>query len=351
MRALELFSGAGGLSIGLRRAGFKILTSVEFNADAIATYRGYHPDTESILSDVRLIDFSRFRNQIDIVVGGPPCQPFSLGGLRKGNADSRDMIPEFVRCLKEVDPPFFLMENVPGLTLKSARQYFSKTLLSFMELGYVLNYAVLSAADYGVPQKRRRLFVMGAKNTNNPMLFPKATHGKGRLPYITTSSVINFEVPTGEPPNCPVKYARYPDLRPNPYAGHIYNGGGRPLDPNGPAHTILASSGGYKTHWVDVENTAPAYHAHLMEGGDPYEGFVPGARRLTVEECAILQTFPMDLVFIGRRSSQYKQVGDAVPPVLAEALGKAILFQVGGGKYCDLDIGILSTSEIQGELL
>ena len=155
--------------------------------------------------------------------------------------------------------------------------------------------------------------------------------------------------PIGEAPNCPVKFARYPDLRPSPYAGHIYNGGGRPIDPNGPCHTVLASSGGYKTHWVDTENVAPEYHAHLKSGGAPRKGCVPGARRLSVEECAIIQTFPRELHFSGKRSAQYTQIGDAVPPDLAFVVARSIYFQLKGRsdalRFVDMasDVGIVQS--------
>jgi DNA (cytosine-5)-methyltransferase 1 len=330
LKTLELFSGAGGLSLGLATAGFEIVAAVEINRDAMDTYSQHHGSAEHLNVDAAHVDFRRFRSKVDCVVGGPPCQPFSLGGLRKGRSDHRDMIPQFLRCLHEVRPRYFLMENVPGLTLKGARPYFDSVLMLLGELDYTLNYALLNSADYGVPQKRRRLFITGILERRAPLLFPSPSHGPGLAKYVATSEIVSNDHPYGDPPNCPVRYAKYPDLRPNPYAGHIYNGGGRPLDPNGPSHTILASSGGYKTHWVDTLGIAPAYHRHLLDGGAARDGVVPGARRLSVEECALLQTFPRDLAFCGRRSSQYTQVGDAVPPLLAEALGRALISQASG---------------------
>lgn len=238
------------------------------------------------------------------------------------------MIPEFIRCLNEVQPEAFIMENVPGLMLKKSRAYFMSVLQKLRQCGYRLNLAVLNAADFGVPQKRRRLFVLGARSQH--LRFPMHTHGeRGAMPRLTALGVLGPD-PIGEAPNCPVKFARDPDLRPSPYAGHIYNGGGRPIDPDGPCHTILASSGGYKTHWIDTFGVAAEYHAHLMAGGKPRDGHVPGARRLSVEESAMLQCFPRDLVFSGKRSAQYKQVGDAVPPNLGFSLAIAVQSQLAG---------------------
>ena len=123
-------------------------------------------------------------------------------------------------------------------------------------------------------------------------------------------------------------YARRPSLRPNPYHGHLYNGGGRPIELSRPAPTMLASMGGNKTPWLDTLGIVPRYHAHLMAGGAPGQGTVPGARRITVSEAALLQSFPTGAHFAGRRSSQYRQVGNAVPPLLAEQLGHALRQQL-----------------------
>jgi DNA (cytosine-5)-methyltransferase 1 len=328
MEAIDLFCGSGGLSIGLTQAGISVRACVEINRDAMSTYVHHNPDAIHFNEDVRGVDFSRFRGDIDLVAGGPPCQPFSIGGLRRGRKDERDMIPEFIRCLNEARPEAFIMENVPGLMLKKSRAYFMSVLEKLRQCGYRLNWAILNSADFGVPQKRRRLFVLGAKRQH--LRFPMPTHGeRGAAPHRTAMAALGPD-PIGESPNCPVKFARDPDLRPSPYAGHIYNGGGRPIDPDGPCHTILASAGGYKTHWIDTLGVAFEYHAHLMAGGKPRDGYVPGARRLSVEESAILQGFPSDLVFSGKRSAQYKQVGDAVPPGLARSLAVAVRSQLAG---------------------
>jgi DNA (cytosine-5)-methyltransferase 1 len=328
LNTIDLFSGPGGLSIGLKLAGYRIVANVEINRDAMETYTSHDTQAHHYNLDVREVSFTKYKGEADIVVGGPPCQPFSIGGLRKAQADERDMIPEFIRCLKECRPEAFILENVPGLTQKRTRPYFDYALSRLSNCGFQLNWAVLNSADYGIPQKRKRLFVLGARNIR--LRFPVATHGLGtENPYLSPANVIGNE-PIGEAPNCPVKFARYPDLRPSPYAGHVYNGGGRPIDPEGPCHTILASAGGYKTHWFDTLNIAPEYHAHLKAGGRPRDGEVPGARRMSVEESALVQTFSPAIQFAGRKSSQYRQVGDAVPPDLAFVVGKSVFSQLNG---------------------
>lgn len=313
----------------MKAAGVEPLCSVEKRPEAVETYKRHTPEAEHHCKDIRDVNLTKYRGAVRLLYGGPPCQPFSTGGLRKGAEDSRDMLPAFLAAVETVKPEAVLMENVPGLIVASRIRYLHTLLDSLRALGYTPAWRVVNASHYGVPQNRRRLFVVGLKGRE--FWFPRPTHGPGtQKPLVPASSVVDAKEPRGEPPDCPVVYAKYPDLRPSPYAGHVYNGGGRPIDLAKPCHTILASAGGYKTHWVDTENVAPRYHEHLRKGGQPWDGTVPGARRLTVEESALIQTFPCSLKFAGRRSAQYTQVGDAVPPRLAKQLGKALVAQMEG---------------------
>jgi DNA (cytosine-5)-methyltransferase 1 len=237
------------------------------------------------------------------------------------------MIPEFVRAVREIGPSAFMMENVPGLVAGDRMAYLSEVIAQFRRLGYKVAYKVLNAADFGVPQKRRRLFVIGLRGW--PFDFPPETHGPRRTnPHVPVRAVLPDE-PIGDPNPSKVFYAKNPDLRPSPYDGHVFNGGGRPIDLSQPCHTILASAGGNKTHFFDALGLVPEYHRHLEAGGAPRSGVLPGGRRLTVQESAIIQTFPTFVTFSGPRSAQYHQVGDAVPPLLAAALGKALVAQLG----------------------
>ncbi|HEY6333266.1 MAG TPA: DNA (cytosine-5-)-methyltransferase [Blastocatellia bacterium] len=328
MRSIELFCGAGGLAIGLRRASISTVYAVEIDAPAAETFAGHNPDANLFTADVRCVDLKAFRGRVDLVSGGPPCQPFSSGGLRGATGDQRDMIPFFLKALADVRPDGFLMENVPGLTVGSRGRYLSEIIGEFRSLGYFVSWKVLNAAYFGVPQIRRRLFVVGLRG--RLFKFPSETHGPGRkFDYIRVNDVLPPHQ-IGEPNPSQVFYAKNPELRPNPYHGHLFNGGGRAIERNRPSPTILASAGGNKTHFFDDLNLVPDYHAHLASGGQPRVGVLEGARRLTVLESAVIQTFPADLSFSGPRSSQYEQIGNAVPPLLAEVLGKAIVEQMAG---------------------
>lgn len=319
LTALDLFSGAGGLSLGLHAAGFEAVGAVEIGADAAATYRRAFPAARMIQADIRGVSFREFSG-VDLVAGGPPCQPFSTGGLQRGREDARDYLPEFVRAVLEVQPRAFLMENVPGLA--SFADYLAATLAPLAGAYRLSGPHVVNAADYGVPQSRRRLIIIGCRE-DREFHFPAGEPG-ARVP---AGAVLTYK-PLGEPNPSKVVFCKRPDLRPNPYHGQLFNGGGRPIDLDAPAPTILASAGGNKTHFLDCGGRVPDYHRHLKRGGAPRVGELPDARRLTVAESAALQTFPKWIQFAGSRSSQYTQVGNAVPPRVGEVLGDALREQI-----------------------
>jgi DNA (cytosine-5)-methyltransferase 1 len=325
--AIDLFAGAGGLSLGLEAAGFAPVAAVEWCPDASASYRALHPGARVMEADVTALDFSAERGRFALVAGGPPCQPFSVGGKRLAADDPRNGIPQFLRAIAQLQPAAFVMENVAGLAMATKRAYFHNVLAQIERLGYAINWRVVEAADFGVPQKRRRLFVVGTRGC--AFSFPGPTHGPGgQRSHASAGSVVDAHRPRGEANTAIVTYALRPSLRPGAYHGHLYNGGGRPIELNRPAPTLLASMGGNKTPWLDTLGVVPEYHAHLIAGGSPRRGRVPGARRITVEEAALLQGFPAGATFAGGRSSQYRQVGNAVPPALARHIGLALRRQI-----------------------
>ena len=320
--ALDLFAGAGGLSLGLQRAGFQTVCAVESDPDAARTYASHCAGTEVREGRVEGQDFGEFRGRVSLVCGGPPCQPFSSGGLRRGESDDRNGLPSFVRAVESVEPEAVLVENVPGLAVGKRKEALEELVSDLKSLGYRAEWEVLNAADYGVPQSRRRLFIVGLRAGS--FLWPEPTHGEGTPQERIAAGQVLSDEPVGPPNRSLVTYAKNPDLRPSPYHGLLFNGGGRPIDLERPAPTILASAGGNKTPFLDTLGVVPTYHAHLKGGGEPDIGEVPGARRLTVREAARLQSFPDEVEFHGRPSSQYRQIGNAVPPLLARALGESL---------------------------
>lgn len=320
--AIDIFSGAGGLSLGLKKAKFNVVGAIEWDADAVASHAAYFgKKVKHFCGDVRQVDWSLFKG-VDLVAGGPPCQPFSVSGKQKGSGDERDMVPEFVNAVRVLQPRAFLMENVAGLASARFEAYLADAVVALEKLGYGVKWCVLDAADYGVPQHRTRLFVVGLREGR--FEFPEPTHGPGRdRPWVTVRQALEG-VPSDSPNTARVVYASRPILRRSPFAGMLLNGKGRPLRMDAPSLTIPASAGGNRTHILDPEGILVEYHKHLVSGGAPRKGDVPGCRRLTVRESARLQSFPDDFVFCGRKSKQYTQVGNAVPPTLAAAVANQV---------------------------
>jgi DNA (cytosine-5)-methyltransferase 1 len=322
--AIDIFSGAGGLSLGLHRSGWQVKAAIEFDDAALESHRQNFDNVEHLACDVRSICFDRFSG-IDLVAGGPPCQPFSVSGKRLGAVDIRDMVPEFVRAVEEARPRAFMMENVAGLAGSKFSDYLLAQTSALHALGYTVFSKVLSAADYGVAQNRKRLFLIGirADQKGSAFSFPTPTHGSGLKPYATVNEALRGS-PADVPNRAKVVFCKNPVLRKSPFAGMLFNGKGRPLNDMGLGHTIPASAGGNRTHIVDPEGLVSAYHKQLMAGKRPRQGEMEGVRRLTVRESARLQSFPDNFQFSGRQSSRYSQVGNAVPPKLAEVVARQI---------------------------
>lgn len=322
-RAIDLFAGAGGLSLGLKKAGWDVRVALEFNPIAIETHRKNMPEVLHLCDDIRDIDFRDYEGTIDLVAGGPPCQPFSVSGKQLGKYDLRDMVPEFVRAVRDCRPRAFLMENVHGLTTSRFLPYLEERIEELKALGYDVSWQVLNAADYGIPQNRLRLFVVGVPK-GVQFTFPEPTHGPQRTkPYNSVREAL-ADCPTDEPNRAKVVFAKNPILRRSPYAGMLLNGKGRPLNMDGPSHTIPATAGGNRTHILDPDGIISQYHASLLAGGKSRTGQVAGCTRLTIRQSARLQTFPDWFEFVGRRNQQYMQIGNAVPPEFAAIVATSL---------------------------
>ena len=322
LTVVDAFCGAGGLSAGLVSAGFELLAAADRDADSCESLAATHPHAEVICGDVDRLPVGRLRGRVHLLAGGPPCQPWSSGGLRRGGEDERNGWPGYLDLLDRLQPDAFLAENVPGMAAPGNAMQLRSLCDRMRELGYTVTPALLDAADFGVPQRRRRLILLGARGVT--VAAPIPTHGPGRnLPWRTAGEVLTAR-PNGMPNEAVVTYARKPQVRASAYAGLLFNGGGRAVDPAVPAPTLLASMGGNRTPWLDTEGVVEPYHAHLRARGAPRSGQVPGARRLTTVEAARVQSFPDGHRFVGTRTSQYRQIGNAVPPLLAEHLGRAV---------------------------
>ena len=186
LRTLSLFSGGGGLDIGFERAGFDHVANYEIMSGAAEVLRAAHPDWKvfgGAEGDVTAVKWSAYRGLVDVLHGGPPCQPFSHAGRRQGAEDARDMIPAMVKAIKAIQPAAFVLENVTGLLTKRFEPYIQSTILKPLAGSYHIKIVRLEAPDFGVPQKRRRVFFVGFRDTKAAAAFnpPQATHSAAAL--------------------------------------------------------------------------------------------------------------------------------------------------------------------------
>jgi DNA (cytosine-5)-methyltransferase 1 len=332
---VSLYSGVGGLDDGFERAGFHTVWANDFDADAVAAYNANLGDERAHHGDINDLKAELYDtvSGVDVVIGGPPCQGFSVAG-HMDPADPRSQhVWTFLEAVERFEPEAFVMENVKALATNVRWSGLMKALCArARSLGYSTDVFVLNAADYRVPQSRERMFFVGIKG-RAPV--PPAPSTGRRL---TVLDALNELPPHGQPGNdeicsAVVTPARNPVLRKSPWAGLLFNGKGRALNLHAPALTLPASMGGNRTPIIDERHRAGGpewiveYHARLTRG-EPPVGEVPKfLRRLTVQEAAAIQTFRRGWSFIGPQTARFRQIGNAVPPRMAYA----VAIQLGRG--------------------
>ena len=333
------------MDVGFEKAGVHVAWANELDVDAAETYVKNHPNTTLRQGDIKTLkdELRGFKpGEIEMVFGGPPCQGFSVAGKMNPDDERSKLIWEFFDVVKILKPAMFVMENVKALgelqRWESVRERLSSTART---MGYSCFFKVLNAADFGVPQKRERVFFIGFFDTTCDVeeQFDIAISSR-IVPRINLRDCLNSLPPAGSlgnPITCTAKIsiASSPVMRKSPYAGMMFNGMGRPLDLDNQANTLPASMGGNKTPILDelllrdpdAKNWIAAYHERLKNGGTPLakSSVPPHIRRITLVEAAAIQTFPSDYEFVGEKSSIYRQIGNAVPCNLAEAVASAVL--------------------------
>ncbi len=321
VKAIELFAGAGGLALGLEKAGLKTQFLVEIDKDAVATLRHNRPDWHIIHDDISKVSFKQM--SADVVTGGFPCQSFSYAGKKLGLEDTRGtLFYEFARCVQEIQPKLFLAENVRGLISHQQGETL-KIILSILEsLGYQVQYRLLNAVNYDVPQKRERIIIVGTRSQLNVQFFYPEPSEK----ILTLRDALK-----NVPPSAGVKYSKkkaevlklvppggcWRDLPGNIQKEYMmksyYLGGGktgmaRRISWDEPSLTLTTSPSQKQTDRCHPDETRP----------------------FTVREYARIQTFPDDWEFMGGITSQYKQIGNAIPVNFAYHLGRSIISALTG---------------------
>lgn len=339
IRTLSLFSGGGGLDIGFEKADFQILFATDFNHECCQTLRLNRGNTlsENLIveeCDVNMLDLNVLPDNIDMIIGGPPCQSFSASGRRAGGAagqlDERgNLFKSYCRVVERVKPRAFLFENVRGILGTNKGQDFKNIVDAFTRLGYRLNYRILDAEDYGVPQQRERMFIVGHR-MNHDFLFPRPIYGPDshdKRPYIGVGEYI-ADIPFTKQDAIETKFdgGRYSELLPLVPPGSNYlhftakRGFPTPIfayrsrfsdflykaNPDTPVKTLIASPGKYTgpLHWDN--------------------------RYLSVGEYKRIQGFPDNHIFYGDRAAQIRQIGNSVCPKIAYYMALAIREQIFG---------------------
>lgn len=320
--ALGLFVGGGGLDLGFRQAGFRLLAATDNEAAAGRTHDRNWPDVPFILEDIRKLTIERISDATkgrrpDVIIGGPPCQGFSTLGDRL-SADPRNVLVDaFIRIVDGLRPQAVIIENVRAIATEYKGRYKEHVLSSLASIGYRASFEVLNAADFGVPQHRRRAIFVAFADPRVDYVFPTPTHGHGLLPYATVGEAIgDLAGLEGEVPNHDALrhtdrvVARYklipeggmlppPEELPKEIRRNNFGSTYKRLDRNAPSLTLVPGNNALPVHpWLD--------------------------RSLTPREAARIQTFPDDYVFEGDRRRQCIQVGNAVPPLMAYVLAKSV---------------------------
>ena len=345
-RAVSLFAGAGGMDVGAINAGVNIIAASEIDSHACNTYRENHPDTLLLEGDIEnhLDELTRIKD-IDLVIGGPPCQGFSVAGKMDATDPRSKLVFSYCEVVEKLEPTAFVMENVKALGSLEKFRNVRKEIFKRMDAsGYQVTMNILNAKDFGVPQSRERVFFIGIKRPfrsinsdcfeqfkEEPVTLRKAITHLGRAGSPTNPNITKAKI----------TLASKPVLRKSPYAGMLFNGQGRPLNPDAWSSTLPASMGGNRTPIIDEDHLyddepswVEKYHKRIISGQlhSEYKQAPPRLRRLTTDEAKILQTFPINYKFLGPQTKIFSQIGNAVPCKLAEIVVKAVVQSLSGKK-------------------
>lgn len=334
---IDLFCGCGGLSYGFIEAGFDVLLGIDNWKDAISTFENTHKNAKGIVVDLFKETPNEISKQtsikdIDVIIGGPPCQGFSIAGKRIIDDERNQLYKSFVSFVKYHQPKVFLMENVPNIVSMGKGVVKDSIIEDFVKLGYTVVYKVLLASDYGVPQNRRRAFFVGTKN-NKEFIFPEPTtknpiSAKNAISDLSEKSLTDGTKYKTEPKS------EYQKLIREKSKG-IYN---HEITLHSEQTTSIISlvpdGGNYKNlpeelrktrnvniAWTRLNSEKPSF---TIDTGHRHHFHYKYNRVPTVRESARIQSFPDTFIFLGSKTSQYKQVGNAVPPILAKVLAKEI---------------------------
>ncbi|MBS5862122.1 MAG: DNA (cytosine-5-)-methyltransferase [Firmicutes bacterium] len=313
---MDLFAGAGGMSLGFDNAGFKNLLAVEFNKDFAETYKKNFPRHNLIVDDIKNVTeqqiYDIIKNEkVDVIIGGPPCQGFSIAGNIGRNFiddDRNRLFKEFVRFVKIIKPRVFVLENVAAMERHDKGKTIKEIVSSFKEIGYDIKYKVLNAVNFGVPQERRRIFIVGTLGENN-FEYPQEINK-----IVTVKDAIDDlpKLENGETSEIPNHTAMKHSAQMLEKMSYVSDGGNRNDIPEN-----LRPKSGDSRKYIRYDSKKPSF----CVTGDMRKIFHYSQNRaLTCRELARLQTFPDSFVFLGNTGKVQQQIGNAVPVLLASKI-------------------------------
>lgn len=348
LTCVDLFCGCGGLSLGFHDAGFDVVAGIDSWKDALVTHRKNLPDSQSVCADLFTFSPEDLKSRygiskVDVIVGGPPCQGFSIAGKRIVDDKRNKLYKSFVEFVSFYHPSAFVMENVPNLLSLAGGVVRDAIMDDFSKIGYKVVYKILTASDYGTPQNRRRVFFVGLKSSNpSNYEFPKAEFGTEFKPYVTCKDAISDLDFIGDITLLP-EVAEYHLPPQSEFQKIVRAGANHLLNHVATIHTeqtrriisMVPDGGNYKdlpqelwdtrkVHiaWTRMRSDKPCF---TIDCGHNHHFHYSANRVPTVREAARIQSFPDTFEIVGIKTSQLKQVGNAVPPMLAKAVATSLL--------------------------
>lgn len=350
---VDLFCGCGGFSKGFEEAGYNIRFGIDMWSDAIVTYKKNFPNAEVLNEDITKISGKEIllktglnANEIDVIIGGPPCQGFSVSGKRMIDDERNKLYKSYVQIVEELRPKMFVMENVPGLVRLFKGKVAEQVLGDFTSIGYTVQMQILSADNYGVPQQRKRVFFVGLRSdlATSGLLYqypvPFMGNGTDRPAWTSKDAISDLDfVPDDRVLGEDIPYSLPAE---NDYQIEMREGSNSVLNHSITLHNaktkeiiaMVPDGGNYKdlpeklwstrkVHiaWTRMDSQRPCF---TIDTGHNHHFHYKENRVPTVRESARIQSFPDTFEFIGIKTSQLKQVGNAVPPLLAKAIAGSI---------------------------
>ncbi len=349
MNVVDLFCGCGGLSLGFEQAGYNVLLGIDHDKSALETFKTNHKGSEIIHGDIQEVTANDIRKiigakTVDVIIGGPPCQGLSLSGPRKLDDPRNKLFLSYVRLVRDFKPKYFVLENVPGIISLFKGKIKDQIIKEFSELGYNVEYEVLNSAHYGVPQIRKRAIFIGSLTNTATSNFPEKIIHEEQGFITCEQAVSDLHALDDDCMPESFSYATEPQSAyqiqmrkeaPEKLHNHLIT---KHQDKVKSTIALVPEGGNYKNLPEDFVSTRKfnvawtRYHskkpASTIDTGHRHHFHYKHNRVPTVRENARFQSFPDSFVFLGNKTEQYRQVGNAVPPLLGKAIAQKLIGQV-----------------------